>query len=698
MVSPELFNKHIQESPHYFYPDVDWQTIEDELEQTATLSNSRRIKYFEVPIAFDIEVTSYKQGEDKYAWMYCWQLSIQGYVILGRTWEEFDEVYSRLLGMFHPNESNRLIIYVQNLSYEFQFICHRFAWQQVFCLKERKPIKAVTVDYVEFRCSYMLSGYSLELIGKNLQRYKILKLKGDLDYDLIRHSQTPLTEKEWGYCINDVQVVVAYIQETAENDGGFHKIPLTKTGYVREYCRNICFQAKNYRKLMKHLTVDAEEYNQLKRAFAGGFTHANWHYSDRTLFNMDSFDFTSSYPAVMVAEKFPMSKARKVEIHSEEEFNWYLEKYCCLFDIEIEDLDGWDAPDHILSFSKCQKVTNPVINNGRIITADRIITTITDVDYKCLLKFYKWKRYRIANMRIYDKMYLPSAFVRAILKLYQDKTELKDVEGKEVEYLKSKGMINATYGMTVTDIVRNEDTFDEEWTSIQPDSEEAINKYNNSRKRFLFYPWGIWVTAYARANLYEGILEFGDDYVYSDTDSIKALNSSNHSRFLGEYNERVNKKLKDACEYHNIDFNMTRPKTKNGVEKPLGVWDYDGHYTRFKTLGAKRYMTECADNITITVAGLNKKIAMPYITELANKNNKTEFDVFTNELYIPKGKTGKNIHSYIDYEISINVEDYLGTYAIIHEYSAVYMEQADYSLSLEEGYLRLLRGQKMMEL
>lgn len=698
MVSPEIFNKHIQESPHYFYPDVDWQTIEDELEQTVTLSNSRRIKYFEVPIAFDIEVTSYKQGEDKYAWMYCWQLSIQGYVILGRTWEEFDEVYSRLLDMFHPNEQKRLIIYIQNLAYEFQFICHRFAWQQVFCLKERKPIKAVTVDYVEFRCSYMLSGYSLELIGKNLQRYKILKLKDDLNYDLIRHNKTPLTEKEWGYCINDVQVVVAYIQETAENDGGFHKIPLTKTGYVREYCRNICFQAKNYRKLMKHLTVDAEEYKQLKRAFAGGFTHANWHYSDRTLFEMDSFDFTSSYPAVMVAEKFPMSKSRKVEIHSEDEFNWFIEKYCCLFDIEIEDLDGWDAPDHILSFSKCSKAVNPVINNGRIITADRITTTITDVDYKCLLKFYKWKRYRIANMRIYDKMYLPSAFVRAILKLYQDKTELKDVEGKEVEYLKSKGMINAAYGMSVTDIVRNEDTFDEEWTTIQPDSEDAISKYNNSRKRFLFYPWGIWVTAYARANLYEGILEFGDDYVYSDTDSIKALNSQNHSRFLGEYNERINQKLKDACEYHNIDFNMTRPKTKNGVEKPLGVWDYDGHYTRFKTLGAKRYMTECDGNITITVAGLNKKVAMPYITELANKNNKTEFDMFTNELYIPKGKTGKNIHSYIDYEISINIEDYLGAYAIVHEYSAVYMEPADYSLSLEEGYLRLLRGQRLREL
>ena len=83
----------------------------------------------------------------------------------------------------------------------------------------------------------MLSGFSLAKIGENLQRYKVNKMVGDLDYNLKRHHKTPLTDKEWKYLINDVQVVVAYIQETSENDGGYHKIPLTKTGYVRNYCR-----------------------------------------------------------------------------------------------------------------------------------------------------------------------------------------------------------------------------------------------------------------------------------------------------------------------------------------------------------------------------------------------------------------------------------------------------------------------------
>ena len=703
MVQKEKFTEHITLCPHYFYPYVDWDLIEAELSETVTLSNSRKRKYYEVPIAFDIEVTSFMSSQlEKSACMYAWGLSIQGYVILGRTWEEFHEVYDKLVELFEPDDNRRIIIYIQNLAYEFQFICHRFEWLSVFCLKERKPLKALTTEYVEFRCSYMLSGFSLKVIGENLQRYKIEKMDGDLDYDKMRHHLTPLTQKEWKYIINDVQVVVAYIQETAENDGGYHKIPLTKTGYVREYCREQCFKAKNYRKMIHNMTVSYEEYKQLKRAFAGGFTHANWHYTDTTLHNMDSYDFTSSYPYVMVAEKFPMSTSREIVIDSDKQFRECLEKYCCLFDLEIEGLDGWDAPDNILSFSKCRSVKNPKLNNGRIITADSLITTVTEVDFKCLEKFYKWERFRVSNFRVYDKMYLPTSFVRAILELYQDKTILKDVEGKEVEYLKSKGMINSAFGMAVTDIIRDEDTFDDGWVSIKADGEDAIRQYNQSKKRFLFYPWGVWVTAYARANLFSGILEFGDDYVYADTDSVKVRNAYRHEKYLADYNNEVENKLRKACSYHGIDFEMTRPKTKEGKEKPLGVWDFDGHYRMFKTLGAKRYMTEKLSKrgeyeVSITVAGLNKKTAVPYIINEARKRGVSPFDIFTNNLNIPAGETGKNTHAYIDYEQSSRLEDYLGNIAVVHEYSAVHLSPAEYSLSLEEGYLKLIKGYRLEE-
>lgn len=693
MVQREEFYERLLNPDVYYYPDVDWDVIIRDLEETVTLSQSRKVKYFEVPISFDIEVTSFESSQlEKAACMYAWVISINGHVILGREWWEVQEVYDKLIEIFSPTEKERLLIYVQNLAYEFQFICHRFNWKRVFALRERKPISCVTEDNVEFRCSYMLSGFSLEKIGENLQRYKIQKMVGDLDYSLPRHHLTPLTQKEWKYIINDAQVVVAYIQETAENDGGYHKIPLTKTGYVRNYCREICFKDRYYRKLMNVLTVDYEEYRQLKRVFAGGFTHANWHYAKQTLYDMDSFDFTSSYPYVMVSEKFPMSKSRKVVPQNEEEFRYYLKNYCCLFDIEILGLDGWHSPDHIISRAKCRIAENPVVNNGRLITADRIIMSMTEVDFEAFEKFYNYDDFRVSEFRIYDKAYLPTPFVKAILSLYQDKTELKDVEGKEVEYMKSKSMINSAYGMCVTDIVRDEDTFIDEWTKNKADIETAVNKYNNSPKRFLFYPWGVWVTAYARRNLYTGIYEFQDDYVYSDTDSVKVKNADKHREYLEHYNKTVETKLREACKCHRIPYEMTCPKTIKGVPKPLGIWDFDGHYTRFKTLGAKRYMTEKDGKISITVAGLNKKSAVPYLRELAERRGVSMFDVFDEDLYVPGEHTGKQLHTYNDNELSSWLDDYLGNRALVHEYSSIHLAPAEYTLSLASEYIDLLKG------
>lgn len=695
------FSLRLENPNVYHYPNIRWSVFEEDMLNTP-LSKSRKVKYFEIPIAWDIEVTSFISRDiEKVACMYCWALSVKGNVILGRTWDDFENVYEKLIELYNPSPNRRLLIYIQNLAYEFQFICKRFSWSRVFALKERKPLSCVTTENVEFRCSYALSGFSLEKIGENLQRYKIKKLVGDLDYSKPRHSNTPLTDKEWKYVINDVQVVVAYIQETAENDGGYHKIPLTKTGYVRNYCREECFKDPKYKRLISLLTLDATEYKQLKSAFAGGYTHANWHAAKFVITNMDSYDFTSSYPYTMIAEKFPMSKSKLVDIKSDNEFEYYLENYCCLFDIEIEGLDGWDAPDHILSRAKCRICENPVVNNGRIITADRIVTTMTEVDFESFRKFYKCKRFRVAEFRIYEKQYLPTPFVKAILNLYKDKTELKDVPGKEVEYMKSKGMINSAYGMCVTDIVRDEDTFADHWTATKADTDEAIDKYNNSIKRFLFYPWGVWVTAYARRNLFTGIYEFQDDYIYSDTDSLKCVNASRHIEYLERYNDIVREKLKAACEYHGLPIEMTEPKTIKGIKKPLGIWDHDGSYTRFKTLGAKRYMTEVFDKkknklkISITVSGLKKDTAMPYLEKIAKEQGCSPFDLFDENLEVPGKYTGKQTHTYNDEEFSDYLIDYLGEKLLVHEYSSIHLEPASYSLSLAQEYLDLLSGYKL---
>ena len=279
-------------STTYFKPDE----IDKILCESDFIKTNKKIEYLNLSCAFDIESTSFyrsleneeittttKQTDinkwEKQATMYAWVFGINGKCIIGRTWTEFQTILYKVKEYYKLNENRRIIVYIHNLAFEFQFMRKLFNWLKVFSVEERKPVQCVTTDGIEFRCSYLLSGYNLENVGKNLHTYKVNKMVGDLDYTLARHSKTPLSDKEYKYILNDCLVVMAYIQECIEQENNdITKIPLTKTGYVRKYVRNCCLyegshkknvtKYKKYHNLMLSIPItSANEYMQLKRAF-----------------------------------------------------------------------------------------------------------------------------------------------------------------------------------------------------------------------------------------------------------------------------------------------------------------------------------------------------------------------------------------------------------------------------------------------
>lgn len=670
------------------------------------IANNKKVVYYNCASSFDIETTSFNEVQstgkiEKRAIMYIWKLCIEGVIITGRTWNEFLYVINEMVEWYNLSTQKRFVIYVHNLAYEFQYIRKWLNWAEVFSLEKREPIRALTIDGIEFRCSYKLSGYSLSKLSEHLILYKINKLVGDLDYSLIRNSKTTLTEKENRYCINDVLVVVAYIKEYIEREKYIFNIPMTKTGVVRNYSRNYCFYAgggkkdnqnvyKEYRLLMKNLVFNSNDYIVLKRAFSGGFTHSNPLYTRQIVKNVYSFDFTSSYPYVMISEKFPMTAPMYTEITSSSQLDKLLNNCCCCFDIKFEGITSKVLFENYISESHCRQLKNFISNNGRIVKADSLITTLTEQDFFIIKELYDWDKITIYNFRYMYKNYLPKNFIKAILELYSKKTILKGVEGSELDYLLSKEMINSTYGMTVTDICRELIKYNEnEWLSEKPDIEEAICKNNKSVKRFLYYPWGVWVTAYARRNLFTAILELKDDYIYSDTDSVKFINYDNHKEYFTAYNKDVLNKLNKAMKYQRLDINLTKPKNIHNEEKQIGIWDFEGIYSRFKTLGAKRYMTEKDGKINLTVSGLNKGFAVPYMLEKYGDNI---FEKFDDNLYIPENYTGKNCHTYIDDETSGIIEDYQGNIDKYYEKSSMHIGKTDYSLSLTDNFIKYLKG------
>lgn len=660
--------------------------------------DTKKICWLNAPAAFDIETTStYTSDGGKVAFMYVWQFGVCGVNIYGRTWEQFDVLISRLVRVFNLGGTFRMVVYVHNLSYEFQFLCRRFEWEKVFALDDRKPVKARTVNGIEFRCSYILTGCSLSDWSEHFNHFKMEKLTGDLDYSKVRHSDTPLSEQELGYCIRDIQIVQAGIYEKMQAEGGYiWKIPLTKTGYVRRRFRRACtrqtkeapYKWLNNNKLMCRLTLEPGEYELAKAAFQGGFTHAHYKLVGVTVNDVASYDLASSYPTVMVSELFPMSKGQRVEPNNKLEFRQYLKKYCCLFNIKFVGLTPRLWHDNPLSASKCKIEGSRQINNGRVVWADTVYTSLTEQDFFTLEKFYEWDHMAVGTMYVYRRGHLPTDFVNEIITLYESKTTLKGVKGSELDYLLSKQDINSAYGMCVTDICRDENIYNVNgWCRKSADVSAEIEKYNNSKGRFLSYLWGVWVTAYARRNLFSAIYELGQDYVYSDTDSVKFINAEKHMDYFERYNSDIQKRVKNALKYHKIDETKAAPRTIKGLSKPLGVWEYEGTYTRFKTLGAKRYMTEIDGQISITLSGVNKKKAVPWLLS----QDCDPFELFKEGLFFPEEATGKNTHTYIDSEQEGYIVDYNGLEGQYHEYNSVHLSGASYDMTFAREFKDYLK-------
>ena len=174
--------------------------------------------------------------------------------------------------------------------------------------------------------------------------------------------------------------------------------------------------------------------------------------------DVTSIDFSSSYPAVMLTEYFPMSRGMKTEFTKEKDFNWYRQNFALIFDVRFTNIRSKISFENYISESKCFELENPIINNGRVYSADTLSTTITDVDFNIIENAYEWDSIQVANVYRFYRGYLPKAIIESVIKLYEDKTVLKDVGGKEAEYVISKGMLNSVYGMSITlPLLKNND-------------------------------------------------------------------------------------------------------------------------------------------------------------------------------------------------------------------------------------------------
>lgn len=392
-------------------------------------SKEKKRYYSEAFCAFDIETTNYKPM--KQSWMYMWSFCLDKYTIIGRTWEQARWLFEELA--LYLMDQQYIICWVHNLSFEWQFLKSVFDKElsEVFALDNRKLVKFTILDHIEFRCSYILTNNNLSQFTGNMG-IKHRKLDGaKFDYRKLRFSDSDIKKYELMYSWYDVLGLVEALKVYFKTVGcNFYNIPITNTGFVRNDLKKSIREGCRY-SYMRSIQPDLELLHALHDAFRGGDVHGNRYYTGRVVTPKDlgfeglilGDDRESSYPAEMFNKNYPMKFTRVGPV------SWIdlisrlrIKKMAAVLVIEFLDVELKDEfnPDPYLSYSKCRYVREEVLDNGRIVSARSLQTTITDVDLRIILSEYHGK------MRILDSWFstykpLPEAVKDVLRKYGQDR-------------------------------------------------------------------------------------------------------------------------------------------------------------------------------------------------------------------------------------------------------------------------------------
>lgn len=545
--------------------------------------------------------------------------------------------------------AEKYIIYIHNMSYDWTFL-RRFLMSEYGTPIHQLNTKSHYPIYIEFENGLILKD-SLILAQRKLEKWakdlnvEHKKAVGKWDYDRIRSQNETFTVDELQYIECDTLAGVECIDSTMTTlNKRIYSIPYTATGITREKLRKIAF--KNHGKDWFLRNVPSyQQYKKLEKVYHGGFTHANRHLLGIVNYGLiKCFDFSSSYPFVLLSEKYPSEKFQSCANLKLEKIVSQSQTYAFMYKLVAigVKLKNNDIAMPCLQNSKMEKIVNPYIDNGRILACDYCEIYLNEQDAITILEQYNIQLNLCIEVEYAKKDYLPRWFTDFVFDSFKNKTQYKG--GDLVLYSIAKALLNSIYGMCcqhcVKEIIEEMYLTGEyqkvKWDETGENSEEELyNKYVQSRTSFLPYQIGVWCTSYAQKNLFE-LGKCCEIWIYSDTDSCYGMNWDEDK--VNAYNEKCKNKIINNG-YTFVYF--------NNREYWLGIAEHDKDedcYSEFITLGAKRY---CGRNLSdnelhITVAGVPK---------IGAKCLNNDINNFKKGMIFPGVLTGKKTHTYFYNEI-----------------------------------------------
>lgn len=377
-------------------------------------------------------------------------------------------------------------------------------------------------------------------------------LKGDIDYEAYRPVGHEITESEYEYIKNDIEIIARAL------DIQF-KQGLTKmtTGSDALGGFKSMISKKGFEKLFPTMTFEVDQ--KIRLAYKGGFTYLNEKYARRVLGTGRVYDVNSMYSHVMYDKPLPFGVPMPYigQYVNDENFPLYIQHIRCGFELK-------EGKIPVIQIKRDDRFrSNQYLKSSNFEIVDLYVT---NVDLELIQKHYK----------LYSLEYVNGWKFRSkvgLFRQYIDKwMHIKNTSEGAVRLL-AKLMLNALYGKFAS----NPDVTGKV-PYLKDDGSLGLRTGDEEYKDPVYTPMGCFITAWARHNTITTAQKCYDRFVYADTDSI------------------------------HITGDDTPEAIKDIIHpKKLGYWDHETTFKRGKYIRQKTYFIERCYK-TIVVDGKEKDI------------------------------------------------------------------------------------------
>jgi len=598
-------------------------------------------------LCFDTEsCRDFKDNTKERVW--CWSLSntINDIVIYGYSLDDFIEFTNELYEYhtFNFNKKSKtknfnIKIWVHNLSWDFEFFKYWFdvnnfkyyskilyednstedeeldcnCWNitenngQVYNSSINIKMNDLVFGKKRFKSFIKIKMYDsakvipekLDTIGKDIISIDEMfnKLGDDFDYKKIRPYDYILEDIEKCYIYNDVYILKEFIKQYYIKN---ELVGYTASSIAFNNMLNFMFPdaPKKYEEFTNVYPEikDKKIISLIDVSYTGGFTYCNPSVKGKIIEKEGhSIDRNSSYPSAMKNNKLPYGIPKYFSGKYKHDKNYDIALQKIHFDgfkrknnsniglIKIGSCCDFLQDIKKKGFKKNDYVSSNFDNEGQLLTCNyNIVLTIDELEMlSSVYDFYTYRTIGETILKGSKNLVKKIEYVEGVMFLSKigdfgnfidDCVERKNKyknEDNECGKTVAKRDMNSLYGKlgsgftrTIMQYVKDDNGFFKIERKYENDTE-----YDYEEKRKYYRAFASFTTSYGRIALISIIIKiekmYGEkNFLYSDTDSIYATLTVDEFKALG------------------IELHKTN----------LGAWDIEKEFTRFKCLGAKKYI------------------------------------------------------------------------------------------------------------